>query len=169
MRRRAILGTALALAVAATAAGCASGGARPRPFPTPAGDRPGTPATPNAIVATALTLQGVPYRFGGTDLRGFDCSGLVQYVFLQHGVGLPRVVREQYDVGTRVSRNRVRPGDLVFFATKSRAVSHVGIAIGNGRFIHAPSERGVVRVESLASSYWSRRLVGARRVAAAGG
>jgi murein DD-endopeptidase len=167
MTPRAVVRTLVPLALAGVAAGCASGGARPRPVPAPgAVVAPASAVSSREIVSTALSLRGVPYRYGGTDLTGFDCSGLVQYVFLRHGVGLPRVVRDQYRVGATVPRGQLEPGDLVFFATKSRDVSHVGIAIGQGRFVHAPTERGVVRVESLGSSYWSRRIVGARRVAA---
>ena len=117
-----------------------------------------------AVATTALALQGVPYRLGGDDPAGFDCSGLVQYVFAQHGRALSRVVRQQYGEGRRVDATEVRPGDLVFFVTDGHHVSHVGIAIGGDRFVHAPNSRGVVRVESLGSEYWSRHFVGARRV-----
>lgn len=177
MQRCAVLGIALATALAALSAACASGGGpRPRPFPTPP-DRPGSVPAPEvppaagaagadglSIASTALRLQGVPYRYGGTDLTGFDCSGLVQYVFLQHGIGLPRVVREQFEFGAEIAEDRLRPGDLVFFVTEGRDVSHVGIAIGGGQFVHAPNERGVVRVDSLSSDYWGGRLAGARRI-----
>jgi cell wall-associated NlpC family hydrolase len=118
-------------------------------------------------VATALTLQGAPYRDGGSDpSRGFDCSGLVQWVFARHGTALPRQTSQQFTVGQRVDPVDIRAGDLVFFSTVSRGASHVGIALGDGRFLHAPSSRGVVRVERYEDSpYWSRRFVGARRVA----
>lgn len=117
-----------------------------------------------AVATTALALQGVPYRLGGTDPSGFDCSGLVQYVFRKHGRTLSRVVKQQYDEGRSVGEDDVRPGDLVFFITSGRQVSHVGIAIGGDRFVHAPNSRGVVRVESLGSEYWSRHYAGARRL-----
>ena len=97
-------------------------------------------------------------------MSGFDCSGFVQYVFAQHGLALPREVREQYRVGEEIGRDEVRPGDLVFFETVSDGASHVGIALGNAEFVHAPSSRGVVRVERYTSSYWNKRWVGARRV-----
>jgi len=166
----------LLLAFAAGAAACASSGAVPRPFPgaalppTSAGipDPPGGPkpdSSPTTVVATALTLRGTQYRNGGSEpSRGFDCSGLVQWVFAQHGTALPREVREQYGLGQRVSEDEVRPGDLVFFQTVSRGASHVGIALGGGEFVHAPSSRGVVRVERYTSGYWSTRWIGARRV-----
>jgi len=106
----------------------------------------------------------VPYRPGGSDPSGFDCSGLVQYVFAQHGRRLGRIVRQQFAEGESIDAGNVRPGDLVFFVTDGRHVSHVGIAIGGDRFVHAPNARGVVRVESLGSDYWSRHFAGARRV-----
>jgi cell wall-associated NlpC family hydrolase len=96
--------------------------------------------------------------------RGFDCSGFVQWVFAQHGRSLPREVRDQYDEGTPINRDKVQAGDLVFFETVSRGASHVGIALGEGQFVHAPSSRGVVRVESYTSRYWASRWIGARRI-----
>ena len=176
----------------AALAACASAGAiyTPRPFPVPGGgsgpvaipapEAPGTappgtpaPAAPVAPVApadgyalsgTALSLRGAPYRFGGEDPSGFDCSGFVQYVYQQHGVPMPREVREQFRVGKTVDRSQLEPGDLVFFSTVAPGASHVGIVIGGDQFVHAPSERGVVRVETLSSQYWASRFVGAKRV-----
>jgi cell wall-associated NlpC family hydrolase len=116
------------------------------------------------LLATALALAGTPYRNGGSDPSGFDCSGFVQWVFSRHGAPLPREVREQYREGDDVDREDVRPGDLVFFETVSRGASHVGIALGNDQFVHAPSSRGVVRIERYTSTYWSSRWVGARRI-----
>ena len=106
----------------------------------------------------------MPYRNGGSDLTGFDCSGFTQYVFAQFGLPLPREVREQFEAGMTVERAGLAPGDLLFFSTTARGASHVGIAVGGDRFVHAPSSTGTVRVESLRSSYWSRRFVGARRI-----
>ena len=117
-----------------------------------------------AVILTALGFRGVPYRNGGSDPSGFDCSGFVQYVFARHGTVLPREVRDQYGVGRKVSMNEVKSGDLLFFQTVSRGASHVGMAIGGDQFVHAPSSRGVVRVERFTASYWARRFVGARRV-----
>jgi cell wall-associated NlpC family hydrolase len=114
----------------------------------------------------ALSLRGIPYRNGGSDLAGFDCSGFVQWVFAQQGLTLPREVRQQYQVGRDITSDDVRPGDLVFFETVSPGASHVGIALGGGDFVHAPSSRGVVRVERYTSGYWADRWVGARRVGA---
>jgi cell wall-associated NlpC family hydrolase len=117
-----------------------------------------------ALSGTALSLRGAPYRNGGSDPNGFDCSGFVKYVYGQHGVAMPREVREQYRIGKSVERSRLEPGDLVFFSTTAPGASHVGIVIGGDQFVHAPSERGAVRVESLSQSYWASRYLGARRV-----
>jgi cell wall-associated NlpC family hydrolase len=137
--------------------------------------RPGTPpvsglpagatADGYALSSTALSLRGAPYRNGGVDpANGFDCSGFVRYVYQQHGVPMPRAVREQFRVGKSVDRDRLSAGDLVFFSTVAPGASHVGIVIGGDQFIHAPSERGVVRVEKLSAQYWASRFVGAKRV-----
>jgi len=174
------------LATAVLSSACASSGAVPRPFPVPGGaDRP--PAVPDpsvpsgaappeagvravvgdaeavAIASTALSLRGAPYRNGGTTPEGFDCSGFVQYVFRQHGVSVPRETREQFRLGRSLRRDDLAPGDLVFFTTVAPGASHVGIVIGQDQFVHAPSERGVVRIERLSTEYWNRRYVGARR------
>lgn len=114
-------------------------------------------------MSTALDMRGVPYRNGGTDPSGFDCSGLVWYAFEQHGIQVPRTVAEQFASGRRVKSGDLEPGDLVFFETSGHKASHVGLFVGGGEFVHAPSARGEVRVEHLASPYWSRRYVGARR------
>jgi cell wall-associated NlpC family hydrolase len=106
----------------------------------------------------------VPYRDGGSDLSGFDCSGLVEYVFAQHGLWVPRTVAEQFALGRPVDPPDLLPGDLVFFTTVAPGASHVGIAVSSRQFVHAPSSRGVVRVEPLWAPYWSARYVGARRV-----
>jgi len=111
-----------------------------------------------------MMLRGIPYRNGGSDPSGFDCSGFVQWVFAQNGVRLPREVREQYQAGNKIDLRDVEPGDLLFFETVSRGASHVGVAIGGDQFVHAPSSTGVVRVERFTAAYWSRRFVGARRV-----
>jgi cell wall-associated NlpC family hydrolase len=112
----------------------------------------------------ALGYRGVPYREGGSDPAGFDCSGFMQYVFRQIGTVLPREVRDQFRTGAEIDRGDIEAGDLVFFETIGRGASHVGLAIGGGEFVHAPSTRGVVRVERFTSTYWARRYVGARRL-----
>ncbi len=154
------------------AGGCASTGATPRPFPTPG---PAVPAVQPAaaapgrdtgyeIAGTALHLRGTPYRNGGADPAGFDCSGFVSYVFAQSGLAVPRTVTEQYHQGRQVDPQQLQAGDLVFFSTVAPGASHVGIAIGGDEFVHAPSSAGEVRVERLSAAYWSTRFVGARRL-----
>lgn len=171
------IGTLIVFAALA-AAGCATSGAVghpvPRPFPTPSSSAPARPeaapaptgpAAAYAITGTALSLRGVPYRNGGGDpASGFDCSGFVWYVFSQHGIGVPRTVVEQFQIGTRVDAGPLDPGDLVFFDTKGGGATHVGILIGGDEFVHAPSSSSGVRVERLGSPYWAARYVGARRV-----
>jgi cell wall-associated NlpC family hydrolase len=134
------------------------------PTPNSQGPTPNS-ASPIAysVTGTALGLRGTPYRNGGADPSGFDCSGFVQYVFAQHGVIVPRQVSEQFRAGRDVGA-QLEPGDLVFFTTVAPGASHVGIAIGGDAFVHAPSSTGEVRVEKLSGPYWSTRFVGARRV-----
>jgi cell wall-associated NlpC family hydrolase len=111
-----------------------------------------------------MSLRGAPYRNGGSDPSGFDCSGFVSYVFAQQGLALPRTVAEQYDAGRGVPADSLAPGDLVFFSTVAPGATHVGIVVSADLFVHAPSSNGVVRVERLSSPYWSSRFVGVRRV-----
>jgi cell wall-associated NlpC family hydrolase len=157
-----------ALCAAGAAAGCASAtGAVPRPFPMrdTISNADGSPTSADAaLITSALEFRGVPYRDGGSDPSGFDCSGFTQYVFSRNGLTLPREVRDQFKVGKAVDANDVAPGDLIFFSTTAPGASHVAIAIGPDAFVHAPSSNGVVRVERLSSEYWSKRYVGARRV-----
>ena len=123
----------------------------------------GNTATAQAIIATAKQYIGVPYVWGGSSPSGFDCSGFVQYVFGKHGVTLPRTSKEQYSVGTWVAQSNLQPGDLVFYNTSGSGVSHLGIYIGNGQFIHASTSKGVM-ISEMSNSYWSARYYGARRV-----
>jgi len=170
------------VALVTLAGGCASTGAVPKPFPTPgstppaatpasgvkgrSGDRgaPGGRLDSYALIGTALSLRGSPYRDGGSDPAGFDCSGFTQYVFARYGVQLPREVRDQFRSGQAVAPQELAPGDLVFFTTIAPGATHVAIAIGGDEFVHAPSAEGVVRVEHLNSRYWAPRYVGARRI-----
>jgi len=116
------------------------------------------------IVTAALALRGAPYRNGGTTPDGFDCSGFTQYVFARNGLELPRDVHDQFLRGAPVDEASLVAGDLVFFTTTGPGPTHVGIAIDAEQFVHAPSSTGVVRVERLSSSYWSKRYLGARRL-----
>ena len=117
------------------------------------------------IVQTAMGLRGIPYKNGGTDPSGFDCSGFVQWVFAQHGIHLPRDVEMQFGAGRKIKVSDLHPGDLIFFHTEGNGASHVGLAIGGDEFVHAPSIKGVVRVERFSNNYWRHRIVGARRIA----
>jgi cell wall-associated NlpC family hydrolase len=189
VRRTRLLPFCLLMAVSVLAGACGSRTAVPQPFPTarriprepvvappPGTSAPGrsTPAEVGApalgvgvtaagpVLQTAVSLIGVPYLNGGADPNGFDCSGFVAFVFRQHGVALPRTVESQASVGEDVDAPAA--GDLVFFQTSGSGPSHVGIALGPDRFIHAPSSRGVVRIELLAAPYWAERFLEARRV-----
>ena len=167
---------ALLVLIALLTAACATTGGtpRPRPFPgarcrrhpprsppPPVGPPvvvPSSPVAPTVIVSTALMYRGIPYRNGGSDPSGFDCSGFVQWVFAQNGIQLPREVHDQYDAGQKIDLRDVQPGDLLFFETVSRGASHVGVAVGGDQFVHAPSSKGVVRIERFTASYWAMRL-----------
>jgi cell wall-associated NlpC family hydrolase len=164
-------------AASITMTACASTGGVPEPFPTP-GPRPTPTATPKpvatsgtnlpadgySIAGTALGLRGAPYRNGGSDPRGFDCSGLIEYVYSQHGIAVPRTVEELHDAGRDVPTQDIQAGDLVFFDTTGRGPSHVGMSIGGDEFVHAPSGAGVVRVERLGAAYWAQRFIGVKRL-----
>jgi cell wall-associated NlpC family hydrolase len=120
----------------------------------------------SSVALQALAHLGTPYRMSGLSPQtGFDCSGLVAYVYREGaGVTLPRNTFDLSRVGEPVDRAALRPGDLVFYNTQRRDYSHVGIYLGEERFIHAPSSGGEVRVENLRADYWMRRYNGARRV-----
>jgi cell wall-associated NlpC family hydrolase len=190
IRSRILLPCLFALAASA----CASSNAVPRPFPgaptapsapkVPAAPAPpgvantpppalAAPAPPSltshryngrAVAEFALAFRGVPYRPGGADPGGFDCSGLVQYVFAQYGITVPRVVEQQWEVGNKIKLKEIKAGDLLFFSTKGPGATHVAIALDSERFVHAPNSAGVVRVEALSSKYWGSHYVGARRI-----
>jgi len=115
------------------------------------------------LVQTAKSYQGVPYLWGGTTERGFDCSGLAMAVYRMNGLRLPRSSRDQYSAGSAVAKEALQKGDLVFFATgSSRQVSHVGLYMGGGTFIHAPSHGRSICTEQLSDKYYRQRYVGAR-------
>ena len=123
-----------------------------------------TTSKADKIIATAKKYIGVPYVWGGESPSGFDCSGFVQYVFKVHGISLNRTTETQYKHGSYVSKSNLKPGDLVFFQNTYRAgISHVGIYIGNGQFIHASSSKGVT-ISNLSSSYYTTHYYGARRI-----
>lgn len=110
------------------------------------------------IVLAALGYLDVPYVYGGTDRQGLDCSALVQRVYRRVGRQVPRTSRQQAQTAQRVQHANIQPGDVVFFAIDGGHINHVGIYIGNGRFVHAPNSRSRVRVEPLHTDYWQPRL-----------
>ena len=116
------------------------------------------------LTHSALRFLGTPYVFGGTTSAGFDCSAFVQHVFGMAGISLPRTADAQYDVG-KPAVGGPRAGDLVFFQTYAEGVSHVGIYLGSGKFVHASSSHGVM-VSQLSESYWASRYLGAKRLIA---
>ena len=118
------------------------------------------------LVFNAMGFMGVPYKWGGnTAETGFDCSGFVRSMYQQTiGLLLPRKAEQQAAATEQIAKADLQPGDLVFFNTMRRAFSHVGIYVGNGKFIHAPKAGSHVRVDNLGGSYWQRRFDGARRV-----
>ncbi len=115
---------------------------------------------------TALMTLGVDYRYGGrSGATGFDCSGLVAYVYEEaYGIRVPRTVLGQSATGIAVRADDLEPGDLLFYDTLGHPYSHVGIYLGDGKFVHAPKTGSTVRIENLRSSYWTQRFTGARRI-----
>src|SRR5437773_1245972 len=120
---------------------------------------PAPPSTDSSVVSIAMRYLGTPYVWGGASPSGFDCSGLVMYVFSQVGVSLPHSSYSQYGMGSPVSRDQLQPGDLVFFD----GLGHVGIYVGGGSFIHAPHTGDVVKISSI-SGWYASTYVGARRI-----
>jgi cell wall-associated NlpC family hydrolase len=132
---------------------------------TLAAAEPGAQVPRSDVVVQALALLDTPYRYGGTTPSGFDCSGLVRYVFkMAAGLELPRRTEDMSQVGQPIAPKELQPGDLVFFNTFRRAYSHVAIYVGDGRFLHAPARGGRVRIEALDDRYWKVRYDGARRL-----
>ena len=159
---------ALVVLLATLASACTSSGAVPRPFPGAV--RPTTPPIPNgqAIVETALALRGTPYRWGGSDPSGFDCSGFVSYHMKKVGIRVPRTAAQQFrhTKMAAVSRADLRPGDLVFFWDRKRRnhIGHVGIYLGDNKFIHAVGDNIPVTITRLDKRSYRRRFVRGGRV-----
>lgn len=174
--------TLVALGMALLVAGC--GGKQTRPAAPaqsaaqPAGAErawpvvaPANPVAANAVTIRAIGLVGTPYRYGGnTPEGGFDCSGLVNYVYNDMAdKRLPRTTRDLFAwQGPRIAPERLAAGDLVFFGSRG-SVTHVGIYVGEGRFVHAPSSGGTVRLDHLDGHYWRDHYSGSRRILAAEG
>ena len=160
---------AVALAAAMLLSACGSD-APVRTGPAPSRDwgtiRPADPAAANAVLMRAISLVGTPYQYGGnTPQGGFDCSGLVNYVYHDMlDLRLPRTSRQLSEYqGPRIAPANLAPADLVFFGQRGQ-VSHVGIYVGEGRFVHAPSTGGTVRLDRLDGAWWRDHYTGARRV-----
>jgi cell wall-associated NlpC family hydrolase len=174
MRSREAAGLAGVLAVLLLAAGCAGTPARDARESGATAIEPTMPATGGRqqaadslrtpITNRALAMVGVPYRYGGDDPdEGFDCSGLVYYAYTSSGHGVPRTSQDQFDAARKITLADAAEGDLVFFRDQEK-LSHVGIYLGDGRFVHAPSSGGSVRVADLESPYYQRHLVAVGRL-----
>jgi cell wall-associated NlpC family hydrolase len=133
------------------------------------GDGPTFEGDPDTIRLSSLLFYGTPYRFGGSSSHAFDCSGFVQKVFKANGIELPRDSRAQAKYGYKVSLSELKPGDLLFFKTYKRDVSHVGIYIGDGKMVHAATRGGQVMVSSIHEPYYRQRFLFAKRVVEAKG
>lgn len=134
-------------------------GKAPAPISVPA-----APGKPGKVVKVAHGLIGTPYKYGGTNPRGFDCSGFTSYVFKQAGIKLPRTAKAQFKYSQRIKRSQLSLGDLLFFRLSGRKISHVAIYAGDNRFIHAPSSGKQVSYDSLDNPFWEKHWVGAGRV-----
>lgn len=135
---------------------------------SPIGDKEASAAseiTTKEVKEVAQKYLGTPYVYGGTSSKGFDCSGYITTVFKELGVTLPRSSASMYEVGDSVDQNDLIPGDLVFFNTSGSGISHVGVYLGGGKFIHSQTDKGVSISNLNDKYYWADRYVGAKRVA----
>ena len=154
MRRNAAAGLLGMMTILLLAVGCAG---------TPAKDSPPSDAR-SAIARLALSMVGVPYLYGGASPReGFDCSGLVYYTYSSNGHVVPRTSQAQFDAARKIELDEASEGDLLFFQDQEK-LSHVGVYLGDGRFVHAPSSGDTVRVASIDAPYYQRHLVGIGRL-----
>lgn len=156
--------TVAMLAFALILWGCASEPRRPEPA-TQADSGPVQPAhIGDEIALRAMAQLGKAYRYGGADLEGFDCSGLVFFIHQELGLSAPRTAQQQFNAATPVDRARLVPGDLVFFRFAGSRISHVGIYAGNGRFVHAPQTGRNIELKSLEDAYYAKHFAGAGRL-----
>lgn len=147
-------------------------GACTAPAPRPAGELPATAidtvtdinSLGREIAIRAISLVGHPYRYGGADLEGFDCSGLVLFIHEQLGLRVPRTAADQQRAAREVTRSELEPGDLLFFRTQGRRISHVGVYVGENRFVHAPQPGRLIELRSLDDAYYARHLAAAGRL-----
>jgi murein DD-endopeptidase len=154
---------ALILLLVLALAGCAS--TRPAPTASGGSTRPSNAAPADRAAALAATMVGKPYKYGGSSPSGFDCSGLVQYSFKQAGVSLPHNTVQQRAASRLVNVAELRRGDLLFFNQEGKKHGHVGIYLGDGKFVHAPSSGKSVRSDVLSNPYWKKHLSEVRRPA----
>lgn len=162
MRRNKAAGLLGILTTLLLAAGCA--GTPAVPAPTGAEPVSGSSDVRASIAQLALSMVGVPYRYGGAHPReGFDCSGLVHYTYTSKGLGVPRTSRDQFSAAHKISLAQAAEGDLLFFQDQEK-LSHVGIYLGDGRFVHAPSSGDTVRVARIDAPYYQRHLVAVGRL-----
>lgn len=148
-------------------AGCVGTPAKEAPAGPPASSAASSAASSERAAAYAAKMVGKPYRFGGASpSSGFDCSGLVQYSYARAGLKLPHNTEAQWRMSKAVRRSQLRRGDLIFFNEKGGPNSHVGIYLGDGTFVHAPSSGKSVRRDRLDAAYWRKHLSGTRRIAA---
>ena len=131
----------------------------PTPVPVQPKNRVG-----DEVAVRAISMVGLPYRYGGADLDGFDCSGLVYFIYRDLGFDVPRTAADQQRSAMSIDRARLQPGDLVFFRTRGRRISHVGVYVGEDRFVHAPQTGKSIELRSLDDDYYGPRFVGAGRV-----
>jgi murein DD-endopeptidase len=146
-------------------AGCASAPQSRAQQPQPVASTGASNGAADRAASNAAKMVGKPYRYGGSSPAGFDCSGLVQYSFRQAGVTLPRSTEQQRSVSRLIRVADLRRGDLLFFNQEGKKYGHLGIYIGDGKFVHAPSSGKSVRSDRLDSPYWKKHLSEARRLA----
>lgn len=164
MRSKGAAGLPGMMATVLLAAGCAGTPAMPEPESVAAEPTPVTSNARGPIAQLALSMVGVKYRYGGADpTAGFDCSGLVYYTYTSNGHAVPRTSREQFNAARGIPLAQAAEGDLVFFQDQDK-LSHVGIYLGDGQFVHAPSSGGTVSVASIDAPYYQRHLVAVGRL-----
>jgi murein DD-endopeptidase len=151
------------IAALAVLAGCST----PQPRAVPPPISVSRPSLGDEIVLRAMAQIGTAYRYGGADLEGFDCSGLVYFIHQELGLSAPRTARQQFESSLRLARGDLEPGDLVFFRFEGARISHVGIYAGAGRFVHAPQSGRNVELKSLDDAYYARHFAGGGRLARA--
>jgi cell wall-associated NlpC family hydrolase len=126
---------------------------------------PATMRYGDELALRAIALVGKPYRYGGADLKGFDCSGLVYFIHQAVGIEVPRTAADQQRAATSVDRDALQPGDLLFFrTTRAKHTSHVGVYVGENRFVHAPQSGKLIELRTLDDQYYGKRLVGTGRL-----